>query len=189
VRVLDFGLGWSEWANMARAFGCHVVGSELSPARIEYARSIGIEIVEWHEIPKQRFHFINTEQVFEHLVDPLDTLKHLASALEDEGLIKVSVPDAGRALKTLEKKRSFKALSLSEAMSITPLEHINCFEHHSLVAMAKNAGLRPFRPKLSTLYNSSSGWLNAKRFLKLALRPIYRHWYPKSTFVYFAKER
>jgi hypothetical protein len=189
LRVLDFGLGWSEWASMARAFGCQVAGSELSSARIEYARSIGIGIVEWHDIPRQRFHFINTEQVFEHLVHPLDTLKHLAGALEDEGLIKVSVPDAGRALRILEKQRTFRALPLLDAMAVTPLEHINCFEHYSLVAMAKNAGLRPFRPSLSTLYNSSSGWLNAKRALKLALRPLYRHWFPKSTFVYFTRAR
>src|SRR6185369_14576079 len=34
VRVLDFGMGWGEWASMARAFGCDVYGAELSVERL-----------------------------------------------------------------------------------------------------------------------------------------------------------
>jgi SAM-dependent methyltransferase len=188
IRVFDFGMGWSEWASMARAFGCQVTGSELSPTRAQYARSIGIEVIEWDDIPERRFHFINTEQVFEHLLEPLDTLKHLASALEAGGVMKISVPDSRRALRNLEKHRSFGALSESCAVPVAPLEHVNCFEHRSLVAMAKKADLRPLRPSLRLLYNSSSGWLNPRQAAKMASRPIYRHWFPKSTFVYFVKD-
>ena len=188
IRVFDFGLGWSEWASMARAFGCQVAGAELSPARIQHARSLGIEVIEWNDIPKRRFHFINTEQVFEHLLEPLETLKHLASGLETGGILKISVPDSRSALSSLEKHRSFGALSPSDLVPVAPLEHVNCFEYRSLVRLAKIAHLRPVRPSLRLLYNSASGWLSPKRALKAALRPVYRHWFPKSTFVYFVNE-
>jgi hypothetical protein len=45
LKVLDFRMGWSEWTNMARAFGCEVYGSELSPDRPEYAHSIRVNWV------------------------------------------------------------------------------------------------------------------------------------------------
>ena len=188
IRIFDFGLGWSEWAIMARAFGCRVAGSELSSARVQHARSIGIEVIEWNEIPNRRFHFINTEQVFEHLLAPLDTLKQLVSGLEPGGVLKISVPDCRPALRRLEKDHSLSVLSHSRLMPVAPLEHVNCFEYRSLVRLAGTAGLHPVRPSLRLLYNSTSGWLSPKKALRAALRPIYRHWFPKSTFVYFVKE-
>jgi hypothetical protein len=187
IRVFDFGMGWSEWASMARSFGCQVSGCELSVARVEHAKSIGIEVIGWDDIPHRRFHFINTEQVFEHLLEPLETLQHLARSLERDGILKISVPDARRALRKLEEHPSFGALSPTLLVPVQPLEHVNCFEYRSLVAMARKAGLRPLRPSLRLLYSSSSGWLELKQALRLALRPIYRHWFPRSTFVYFVR--
>jgi hypothetical protein len=187
IRVFDFGLGWSEWAIMAKAFGCQVAGSELSPARLENARSNGIELVQWEDIPNRRFLYINAEQVFEHLLNPVETMKHLCSALEEGGILKIAVPDSRAALRSLERTRTFGGLTSAQRMPVSPLEHVNCFEHDSLVEMAKNAGLRPLRPNLRLLYNSSSGWMSPRRSLRLLLRPIYRHWFPKTTFVYFVK--
>lgn len=187
IRVLDFGMGWGEWAAMARAFGCEVAGCELSLVRVQHARAIGIEIVDWEAIPKGRFQFINSEQVFEHLAEPLVVLKHLARALDKEcGVIRISVPDSRSALRRLSRNASFGRLPARHVMPLAPLEHINCFEWRSLVAFAAMAGLRPVRPRLRHLYNSSSGWLNLRNGLKLALRPIYRHVFPKSTIMYFS---
>jgi SAM-dependent methyltransferase len=189
IRVFDFGMGWGEWASMARAFGCQVTGAELSLVRLQHAKSIGIETIGWDDIPNRRFDYINTEQVFEHLIHPLDTLKHLAQALNAGGLIKISVPDSRYALRRLEKSGAFGSLAAKHKIPVQPLEHVNCFEFASLAALARQAGLRPLRPKLRLLYNSSSGWLSPKQAARLLLRPIYRHWFPKSTFVYFVRER
>ena len=41
-----------------------------------------------------RFDFINTEQVFEHISEPLETLKELKTLLKPGGIIKISVPTA-----------------------------------------------------------------------------------------------
>jgi hypothetical protein len=187
VNVLDFGLGWAEWATMARAFGCRVSGAELSQERIANAQRLGIEMLSWDEISRRRFHFINTEQVFEHLVSPRDTLEHLSSSLLPGGILKFSVPDSRAALRKLERGGTFESLSDYERMAVHPLEHINCFEHTSIVALARLVGLRPLTPSFRLLFDSATGWFSLRTAPRQALRAIYRHWYPKNTFVYLEK--
>lgn len=187
VKVLDFGMGWSEWLGMARAFGCEVAGAELSEQRIAHAKSLGIEVFDWDEIGRRQFNFINTEQVFEHLVEPLPVARHLAQALAPGGLLRISVPDSRRALARLGRGAQFQDLSTDVAVPVAPLEHVNCFDNRSLIALARHAGLRLVKPRLSLLYNSSSGWFELRNACRLALRPIYRHVFPGSTVLYFTR--
>lgn len=187
LKALDFGFGWAEWSKMAGAYGIEVWGAELSQVRIAYARSVGIRIVDGDALPERAFHFINTEQVFEHLLEPGRVLEQLAAALRPGGLVKISVPDAAKAIRKLLGARGFAALDKDDIMPIAPFEHINAFTHASLVAMGRQAGLAPLRPSLRKLYNGSSGWLEPKAALKTLARPLYRHVYPKSTFIYFAR--
>ncbi len=186
VDVLDFGMGWAEWVSMARSFGCRITGSELSSERLSHAHSMGIETVALEELAGRQYAFINTEQVFEHLMEPLPVLKELVKALKPNGLLRISVPDCRKALKRFSSHGEFGKLSAADAMFVAPLEHINAFEHESLVALCSQAGLRLVRPKLRDIYNSSSGWLSVKNALRLAARPVYRYVYPKSTLAYFA---
>lgn len=187
VRALDFGFGWAEWAKMAGAFGVDVCGAELSQVRIDYARSVGIPVVDPADLPRGEFHFINTEQVFEHLLEPRDMLERLAGALRPGGLVKISVPNSAKSIRKLLGARDFSRLSDGDIMAIAPFEHINAFTCDSLDALGREAGLRLFRPSLRKLYNSSSGWMEPKGALRTLARPIYRHLYPKSTFVYFMR--
>ena len=186
IKVLDFGFGWAEFAKIAMAFGCEVSGSELSKERIEYAQSIGLKCVNIENLPNKYFHYINTEQVFEHLVDPVDILAKLVNALRDDGILKISVPNADNSIKLIKKNKTFSSLSLNEIMPIAPLEHINCFNYKSLVLLADKVGLKPICPSFKKIYNSSSGWFDMKNAIRLLIRPIYRHILPKSTFVYFS---
>jgi hypothetical protein len=188
ITMLDFGMGWGEWASMARAYGCDVYGSELSVERLRHAHSIGIPTLDWREIAQRRFHYINTEQVFEHLLDPLHTLRHLAGSLAPRGVIKISVPDSRTALRALSRNPSFGALSAAYRVPVQPLEHVNCFEFHTLARLAAQVGLKPLRPSIRLIYNASAGWLSLRRAARLLARPIYRHIYPKSTFTYFVRE-
>jgi SAM-dependent methyltransferase len=187
LQVLDFGMGWSKWLKMARAFGCQVSGTDLSVERQRYARSVGIEVLDWGDIPKRRFHFINAEQVFEHLVDPGGVLGHLAAALADNGVLRISVPNARSTLRLLERNKAFGALSPWQIMSIQPLEHINSFEPATLERFGRLAGLEAFRPNLWLIYNSSSNWFSPRKAAKALLRPVYRHVWPKTTLVFFRK--
>ncbi len=187
INVLDFGFGWAEFAKMVMAYGCNVAGSELSQERIGYARSIGLEVVDTQELPANRFHFINAEQILEHIVEPRDLLTRLTASLEVGGIIMISVPNSSRSLRKLRRTRDFSSLSPNDIIPIAPLEHLNSFNYKSLVALADTFGLKPVRPSLYKLYNSASGWLEVKNAIRLIARPLYRHVYPKSTFVYFVR--
>jgi 2-polyprenyl-3-methyl-5-hydroxy-6-metoxy-1,4-benzoquinol methylase len=187
IKALDFGFGWAEWARMAGAYGVDVCGAELSQLRIDYAKSVGIPIVDSGALPQGEFHFINTEQVFEHLLEPGDMLERLAGALRPGGLVKISVPNSAKSIRKLLGAGNFAALDAGEIMPIAPFEHINAFTVDSLTALGREAGLVPLRPSLRKLYHASSGWMEPKSALKTLARPVYRHLYPKSTFVYFAR--
>jgi SAM-dependent methyltransferase len=185
--VLDFGFGWAEWARVAYSYGCNVWGAELSKDRVAYARSIGIMVIDQNEIANHQFHFINTEQVFEHLIQPRGVLEHLVKALHPKGIIKISVPDGRGVAASLKRFRQLSHWPDDQLMPIAPLEHVNCFNYPSLVALGRLVGLQPLRPRLRLLYNGTSGWFELREAARNLFRPIYRHVYPKSTFVYFSK--
>ena len=185
IRVLDYGMGWGDWANMARAYGCQAAGADLSVERQKYARSIGLEVFDHDDLPKSWFHFVNTEQVFEHLTEPAATLQRLIATLRPHGLLRISVPNAAQTLQAM-RSRSFAQLSPQEIMPIHPLEHVNSFTPQTLNRFATMAGLRPVRPHLHLLYDATSGWLSRNGF-KALVRPIYRYVWPRTTIAYFRK--
>jgi SAM-dependent methyltransferase len=185
LEVLDFGFGWAHWARMAMGFGCNVSGVELSEERKIYGRRWGIQVLEHGRLPAGRFHFINTEQVFEHLVQPREILQELVRSLAPGGVIKISVPDCKSALGKVRRGVRFENLDADDQMQIAPLEHINSFDSASLVNLGRECGLRPMRPSFAKLYNSASGLLRPKSLARTLGRPFYRHVYPGSTFIYF----
>lgn len=185
--MLDFGFGWAHWSKMAMGFGCNVWGVELSEERARHGASVGLRVIGLADLPARRFRFINTEQVFEHLTEPRQVLEKLRDALSGDGVIKISVPNAASALKKISQGGKFGALSTDDQMPIAPLEHINAFTHDSLVAFGKEFGLKPLRPPLLRLYNSASGLLQPRNLARVMARPVYRHIFPRTTFVYFVR--
>jgi hypothetical protein len=187
VSFLDFGSGWSQWLCVARAFGCDVAGAELSESRRRYASTLGIPMLDEQELSSRRFDVINLEQVVEHLVDPAGILSTLRNSLNDNGIIRVSVPEGRGMAKRLASASASTGVQPGDLMPIHPLEHLNCFTQSSLATMGAALGLRVVTPSLSKLYDSVSGWWSFSGVKRNLLRPIYRHVYPKSTIVYFAK--
>ena len=187
--LLDFGFCWADRGRVAHSLGCNVFGSELSNVRVDHAWSIVIMVINWDEIPYRQFPFINAEQVFEHLIQPREALEHLMKALQPDGMTMISVPDGRGIAPSLKRFDRFSSWPDDQLMPIAPLEHVNCFNYSSLVELGRQVGLKPVRPRLHFLYNGSSGWLEPREAARNLLRPIYRHVYPKSTFVYFGKTR
>lgn len=169
LSLFDFGMGWGDWCKMAQAYGCDAHGAELCRSQIEYAKRFGVCTIDYEDIPRYEFDFINTEQVFEHISNPLQTLTYLSRALKPDGIVKISVPngwDIKRRLRTMDwtaPKDSYNSLNL-----VSPLEHLNCFDHHSLVNMAGIAGLLLVDMR-STVKKRLLDWT-----LKEILRPYYR---------------
>lgn len=190
LKFFDFGMGWGKWCRMAKAFGCDAYGTELSESRIEYAKSQAVKVIALDEIPEYSFDFINMEQILEHIPEPLETLCYLKKSLKPEGLLKISVPNGGdikRGLKILDwtaPKGSKNSLN-----PVSALEHINCFNHSSIIKMTDLAGLELMKIPLSIQYVYSTNWKPIKRMVKNILGPLYRNLFKKSTYLFFRQKR
>lgn len=192
LRVLDYGMGWGLWALIAQALGAQAYGYDLAASRRAYVAARGVHAVEdVAEIAGLDLDFVNSEQVFEHLAEPLEVMRLLANGLRSGGVLKVSVPQSPG----LEKRAS--ALDwdgpLTPSMTaIHPLEHVNCFSPHSLSALASRAGLEPMRlPRRAYLgFLKQPGalpWTEPKRVVKAFARPLYHRFSRTNLYAWFRK--
>lgn len=193
MKTLDYGMGWGLWPRIAVALGCDSYGSDLAAPRMEYAAAHGIRTVTDAEIGEHRFHFINTEQVFEHVPQPLDLLRRLASALEPGGVVKISVPSGERIDGIVESLRSgLLGGDRDSIMPVQPLEHINCFGHGAIRAMAAEAGLESVRPGLWHGYAFLRHWgtvrpTRPRKAVKELIRPWYQYRNPDNLYVWLRR--
>jgi 2-polyprenyl-3-methyl-5-hydroxy-6-metoxy-1,4-benzoquinol methylase len=188
LSFLDFGMGWGEWALMAKAFGCDSFGLEISTERIQHAKSNGIKVINWDEIPQYRFDFINAEQVFEHISEPLKTLRHLSGGLKTDGILKISVPTTHNIAQRL-KIMNWKSIkgSKNSLNPVAPLEHINFFRRQSLAKMAIQAGLEELLIPIKIQYRFVTDWYGAKKFVKNILLPLYRNILKRQNYIFLRK--
>ena len=176
IDVLDFGMGWGYWCSMAQAYGYNVSGFEVSEQRIEFASKRGINIINSLDGDiVTKFDFIYSNQVFEHISNPLQTLKLLVSLLKDEGIVCISVPN-GKGIEQQIAKPEWQA----SKDAIHPLEHINCFSRQTIVKLGESAGLKLMRQPFP---------LTSKRNLKLYMKRIVgkRYTHKHDITLYFRK--
>jgi 2-polyprenyl-3-methyl-5-hydroxy-6-metoxy-1,4-benzoquinol methylase len=176
IRVLDYGLGAGRWAKVAAAMGFDVVGTDLSHQVLTTARGHGLRVLPINEIEQHEFDFINTEQVFEHLARPKETLSQLTRCLAPGGIIKISVPDG----KNIEKRLPLMDWSAPRdskryLVPVTPLMHINTFSDTAIESMGRLFRLTPVRPSLRNEYQILDA-TTLKSLAKSILRPLYRRW-------------
>ncbi|MGH9247590.1 MAG: class I SAM-dependent methyltransferase [Acidimicrobiales bacterium] len=188
ITVLDFGMGWGNWCRVAQAFGCETYGAEVSAARIDHAAAFGISAMTPERAADHTYDFINTEQVFEHLVDPLGTARLLAGTLKPNGVLKISVPNGHRVRRNLAlgawsaPKKSLRTLN-----AVSPLQHINCFVHQSLVALGEQASLVPVRIPTRLRYRYLPTWERPSSLLRRTVGLHYRAIRAQSTVVWFRR--
>jgi 2-polyprenyl-3-methyl-5-hydroxy-6-metoxy-1,4-benzoquinol methylase len=137
-RVMDFGMGWGHWCRMANAFGLEATGCELSPARIAYAERFGVKVSrDLAALADNSFSFINADQVFEHVEQPLELLKDLVRTLVPGGYVHIAVPNGGGT------ETHFKQNWKAGKDAWQPLEHINSFTPKTLQKLGELAELQP----------------------------------------------
>lgn len=182
IDVLDYGMGWGHWCYMAKAYGCNSFGFDLSEYKQEFARKNGITTFD--ELASKKFDYINTEQVLEHVLYPLETVRILYESLKPGGILKISVPNGARI-----KKERLLADSANPARSslhlASPLMHINTFNYNAIITMAEKAKLRPIRIPVKCQY-SNVHLLNITQGVKTILRPLYRR-FAHTTYLHFKK--
>jgi SAM-dependent methyltransferase len=174
VRLLDYGLGRGWWCRMATAFGFEALGTDIAPALVADARAQGVAAMEIQQLSAERFDFINTEQVLEHVTRPLDVVRQLRTLLKPGGVIKVSVPD-GRGIEQRIPRMDWSAPRGDRRylMPATPLIHVNTFTQSSIRAMGRQAGLRLVTWPLRWEYSLIDA-IKLKSLGKSLLRPLYR---------------
>lgn len=179
LRLLDFGMGWGQLCQIAKCMGIDVYGIDHSPVNIDYAKRCGIKTVDIKEVKNMEFDFINTDQVFEHLTDPLRELRLLEKGLAQNGIIKISVPRTWFVKRIVKKGVKAELFNLKDAYftlnSIAPLQHLNGFNHRSIVKMGERAGLVKFREPAMNIWKNSVRVISAKNMIKTYLKPIIRY--------------
>jgi SAM-dependent methyltransferase len=179
VSILDFGMGWGRWPRIAASLGCRASGVEFDLAAAESARTDGVVVLELDGLPAAAFDYVNSEQVFEHLVDPGDVLVLLARSLAPGGWLKINVPD-GRRIRSLIRRPDWRAhkKARNSLNAVAPLEHLNCYGPRSLDALGERGGLRRVRPAARSYYASTVGLWPVGRLARGVARPLARRVHP-----------
>lgn len=190
LRTLDYGMGWALWARIAARLGCQSFGSDLAQPRMAFARQHGVEAVTDAQIADLSFHFINTEQVFEHVPQPLDLLRRLKGALLPGGVVKISVPSGTGADGIVSMLSGGRYTGdYPSIMPVQPLEHVNSFTPRSLAAMAEAAGMKVVRPSYWHRYaflrhRGTLSLAQPKRLVKEMVRPWHQYHNARNVFAW-----
>jgi len=185
--VLDYGMNTGNWAAMARAYDCDVWGTDIKEQSKDIAERRGITYSPPSLLPESHFDFINADQVFEHLSDPLTTLRTLAKSLKPGGKMKISTPhDRHLAVKIQRAKAGAydPAAFIRAFESMWPLLHLNLFETANLQIMAHKAGLSPYRVPLAIGYAAMTLFDTPRQWNRNLYNP-FKRWLARGTWQYF----
>jgi SAM-dependent methyltransferase len=144
--VLDFGAGSGMWLRFAQAYGCRTAAVELTVGAggtVPGAdRTYAVDA-----LPEAAFHYVNAEQVFEHLVDPALEMDRIARSLRPGGIVRVGVPSTTGLDPALAASDWSAPKGTARSLNaVAPLEHLNCYAGRSLQRLGVDGGLEPFRP-------------------------------------------
>lgn len=135
ISILDFGAGWGFWLNYLKKNKFDVHAFEISETRVNFLKKNQIKVISDIENIDNRFDFIYSEETFEHISHPKETLINLSKILKEDGFIMLRFPSSFLFKLRLNKK--YKPC----ADCAHPLEHINLLNKKSFEAMILDSNL------------------------------------------------
>ena len=135
VSVLDFGAGWGFWISYLKKNNFDVSAFEVSKTRINFIKKNNIKVISDIEKTDNKFDFIYSEETFEHISYPKETLINLSKILKDNGFILLRFPSSFLFKFKLSKKYE------PRDDCAHPLEHINLLKKKSFENMIKGSNL------------------------------------------------
>jgi 2-polyprenyl-3-methyl-5-hydroxy-6-metoxy-1,4-benzoquinol methylase len=183
-RILDVGCGNGAFLSKMQAAGMDAYGVEFSPDGAKEAQRRGLKVkqgtLEQQKYPSRHFDVITLNHVFEHVPDPVGTLRELKRILKPGGRIIMAVPN-NRSLAYMMFGRFWASLD-------TP-RHLSVHTPKSMRIAAKKAGLRlnsiryisfPFQFQASLAYALhphalqplETMWIGESRLLYWLLFPL-----------------
>jgi SAM-dependent methyltransferase len=135
--VLDFGCGPGGFLLKAQTKVRNISGIELELRLQSHFKEKNLKVfTDIGDLPfEQKFDVITAFHVIEHLEDPSDMLKLLATKLSNGGRIIIEVPSSSDALLTLYHNKPFSEFTYWSC-------HLFLFNSSNLNLLAKKAGLK-----------------------------------------------
>ena len=136
ISVLDFGAGWGFWLNYLKNNNFDVHAFEISESRIDFIKKNQINVISNIKNSVNKFDFIYSEETFEHIFNPRETLIDLSKMLKVDGFILLRFPSSFLFKFKLNDKYE------PHSDCAHPLEHINLLKKNSFHAMVKDSNLK-----------------------------------------------
>ncbi|MDA8090987.1 MAG: class I SAM-dependent methyltransferase [Nitrospiraceae bacterium] len=99
VKVLDIGCGFGETLGYHKARGCDVFGVEadenIRRVADKFGYKVHVGLFDPSLYEENCFDYVTMDQVIEHVLDPVETLRGVARVLKPGGLAILSTPNGG----------------------------------------------------------------------------------------------
>lgn len=144
INVLDLGCGWGDLLTTAKAEAVNCYGTEIDEDKIDYCRNRGILMFKsLEELPSElKFDIFFSNQVFEHLPNPKQTLEKIKSHLTKEFIGYIAVPNYSKS--KLDKTVDDLISGKGGDKDFIPWDHLNYFTPESLRSLLNNSGFEVF---------------------------------------------
>ena len=145
IDILEFGAGWGYWSKYMQEKGFNISAFEISENRINFMKKNNIKVISKLNNSKDKFDLIYSEETFEHISNPRETLMTMSKLLKDNGFILLRFPSNY----LFKSKLTNNYRPKSDCAH--PLEHINLFNKKSFKFMLKNTDLETiiFKSKIN----------------------------------------
>lgn len=132
--LLDFGCGAGGFLRLAHGVATRAVGVELEKRVIDHWQH-EMSIIDDLYTLDEKFDIITAFHVFEHLIDPIASLRKLATYLKPGGRIVIEVPNANDIL-----LQTYQSVPFSQFTYWS--QHIHLFNANNMNKLANLAGLK-----------------------------------------------
>jgi 2-polyprenyl-3-methyl-5-hydroxy-6-metoxy-1,4-benzoquinol methylase len=178
INILDWGAGLGHFCLVARKMGvANVYAYDFSSEKSRHLEEAGIIVKNEDEFEPGYFHFINIDQVLEHVSNPVGLLTTCTRYLRKDGIMFISTP----LCDTIETQLKHSQLDMKTFEQLSPHQHINAFTNQTLKTIGRRVGLQTlFEPilQLSSSYFNK----NSDSYIKNIIKPFYRQWMSTSLF-------
>ncbi len=166
--LLDYGCGGGAFLKQAaqKFLDCSFDGYDQNPQTVKNFEGTSIGFTnDMKQHGGKTYDVITAFQILEHLEDPFAALRSLRAALNDNGLLIISVPNTEGPIRYFP-----------DALTEIPPHHVNRFGKSSLEVYVKNAGFKveevAYEPLARILWESYLPVM-AREFLPCTLRKLF----------------
>jgi len=182
INVLDWGAGFGDFCITSLNTGVSVTALEFSNERRIHLEKRGITVVGIEQLLENHYHFINIDQVIEHIAQPIEFLNNIHKYLRDDGVLFIGAPNC-KNVKQLAKKG---ILSQELYKYIAPLQHLNAFTNRTLKKACQNAHFKvlfPINPQPVLIYSTKDLFYSVINAPKNFGRPLASFFFNTSFFL------